>query len=334
MSENQWELVGKYHSGEASAEERQKVEALQAEDEAFRKYVEEAAIIWKQSGKVSEAANVDVDAAWNRVSALIDNDRQVTPERKPMGRTATMSTGFSRVAAALVAIAVFAGVTFFLFNNLSGSQVALESEAGTVREVTLPDGSLVSLNENSTLTYDKTFGEKNRTVTLKGEGFFEVERDESKPFIVRTDAFEVTVLGTSFDVSAYENNEAASVVVATGLVQVDAGKEQIQLTPGDMGRIVKAEKMLSKTRADIVETMSWRVKSFTFNNDKLGEVVENLSKTYHMNVRLSQNELKNCRLSATFNNRTLKEVLQIISSTLNVEVEKTSDGYLLTGEGC
>ncbi|MGB3181075.1 MAG: FecR domain-containing protein [Cyclobacteriaceae bacterium] len=346
MSENQWDLVGKYLSGEASAKEIAEVEALMVSDEPFRRHVEESRWLWEHSDKVREAEEVDVDAAWRRVSARIDTGvdthapvRPVvseTRDSRPRGRTATLPAGTTSLAAAVAALVMLSAVAFFFLNRNAEDIIAQQTGPSEVIELELPDGTIVTLNENSRLSYAPDFGTDERTVTLSGEGFFDVMRDEHKPFIVHTEALEVTVLGTSFDVQAYDSESESSVVVATGRVRVEAGNEEVQLVPGDMGTVSKSNNSLTKgkTDGDVRNVSAWRMKSFTFQNEELTDVVENLSDSYHMDVSISEESLKNCRLSATFNNRTLKEVLQIISSTLNVNVEKTPRGYKLSGQGC
>ncbi|MFA0963589.1 FecR family protein [Roseivirga sp. BDSF3-8] len=332
MSENQWELVGRYLSGEASEEEIKQVESLMESDESFRSYVQDSRWVWKNSEKVSEAGQIDVDAAWQRVSSRL-SDADLASSVAPKGRMASMPVRLSRVAAAVIALVMISAIAYFMFNRYPTGMVAYNTAASEIIEVELPDGTLVTLNEGSSLFYDRSFGDKTRSVTLEGEGFFDVVRNEQLPFIVNTESLDVRVLGTSFDVYAYDDR-AASVVVATGRVEVEAGDERLELEPGDMGKLAEKDGSLTKSRTDIDELIAWRIKSFTFQDEKLSAVVEKLSETYHMDVNLSEEALKNCRLSATFNKRTLKEVLQIISSTLNVTVEKTPKGYLLSGEGC
>lgn len=334
MSENQWALVGKYVSGQATEEEKEEVKSLMDSDPSIRQHVEESEWIWNSTGKVQDAEAVDTNAAWNKVASMTGLDHSTSRTAVPKGKTASMSSAWwPRVAAVLVAGALLAAIGYFAIGNM-GPDYELATSENEVREISLPDGSVVTLNTGSTLSYSKDFDQEIREVHLQGQGFFDVAGNPQKPFVVITENAEVSVLGTSFDVNAYESADETSVVVATGKVRVQSGTENVELLPGDIGMVNNASRSLKKEKADIAARMSWRLKSFTFQGESLGSVVEKLSEAYHMDVRLSGESLKNCQLSATFSNKSLSDILQIISSTLTLKVENTKQGYLLSGEGC
>lgn len=158
---------------------------------------------------------------------------------------------------------------------------------GTFFHLVLSDGTKVWLNADSRIKYPVAFGEDKRQVELQGEGYFEVAKEEGRPFIVSTDRMDVRVLGTTFDVNTYEDQGKVFVVLKEGLVEVLAeGNESRIITPGqmaslnvfDLGAGIQVEK------CDVEAYTAWKQGSYSFRNMPLTEMLKQVSRYYDVTI--------------------------------------------------
>jgi len=158
---------------------------------------------------------------------------------------------------------------------------------GTFYHLVLSDGTKVWLNADSKIKYPVVFGQDKREVSLRGEGYFEVAKDSTRPFIVSTDKMDVKVLGTTFDVNTYEDEGKSFVVLVEGLVEVSAGKGESRIiTPGYMAEVnmhdVQAKIQISKCDAE--HYIAWKSGNFSFRNASLTEILKRVSRYYDVTV--------------------------------------------------
>ena len=198
----------------------------------------------------------------------------------------------------------------------------------------LADGSTISLHNNSNLeilNFDKDI----REVRVTGKAYFDVERDENRPFIIHTENAIVKVLGTSFVVDSYDDK--TEVFVESGLVELVKGAEEdvsVKLSKGEFGLINNHNKGILKGENDNANYLSWRTKELTFNNSSMSEVVKTLEDVYGIQVEIENENFKECTLTAKINNKKAKDALEIISRTFNVKFELSKKKAVLKGKGC
>jgi ferric-dicitrate binding protein FerR (iron transport regulator) len=201
--------------------------------------------------------------------------------------------------------------------------------------VALPDGTFVSLNSDTKISYPKKFSGKTREVSIEGEAFFEVKPDKNKPFIIHAGKAQIRVLGTSFSVSAYPATKQVEVIVQTGKVQVvnkTSEKQQTDeliLTPGDKGTLVYASNTMQKTTNQDPNFIAWKTRNLTFKATSLHEVIENLEKVYKVNISLADPKLNELLLTAQFNDYSLDFILKVIENTFPIEVQEIDGQYVL-----
>lgn len=241
------ELLFKYFSNEASAEEVAQIEQWLDEDPA------------RQS---------EFDSAHYLFNAMILHSDELSKMTTPGALEKTSRKSKVRrlvyryaAAAAAVVIAGLSGVFVereINYNKMTAQTNVLEVPAGQRMSVTLSDGTQVQLNGNSRIEYPVIFSRKQRNVKLSGEAFFEVKHDERHPFIVETFASKVEVLGTRFNVYADEASEYFSAALVDGKVKVttnDETAEQVVLAPDEMVRFVNNH--LVVTKVDAENLISW-----------------------------------------------------------------------------
>ncbi|MFA4871265.1 MAG: FecR family protein [Pedobacter sp.] len=160
----------------------------------------------------------------------------------------------------------------------------IETPNGGQYQVLLPDGTKVWLNAASMLTYPVNFGKNERRVELSGEGYFEVAKNKLKPFRIKTDRQEVTVLGTHFNVNNYKDETKASTTLLTGSVSILNLKssERAILKPDEQG--ILNEKSLSVQQVNAEDAIAWKNGEFLFNDEPLESIMRQISRWYDIDV--------------------------------------------------
>ncbi|AZS30649.1 FecR family protein [Butyricimonas faecalis] len=192
---------------------------------------------------------------------------------------------------------------------------------GTFYHLVLSDGTKVWLNADSKIKYPVSFGQDKREVSLRGEGYFEVAKDSSRPFIVSTDKMDVKVLGTTFDVNTYEDEGKSFVVLVEGLVEVSAGKGESRIiTPGYMAEVnmhdVQAKIHVSK--CDTEHYIAWKSGNFSFRNASLTEILKRVSRYYDVTVIREQVFEEEYYTGDVSSDVSLESLLAVIESSTSV----------------
>lgn len=174
------------------------------------------------------------------------------------------------------------------YNATNKSKQVLYNKISTPRggqfQITLPDGTQVWLNAQSSLRFPTAFDGDNRTVELTGEAYFEVQKDAAQPFIVKVGEMQIDVLGTSFDVMAYPDEKNIQTTLVEGAVKVIAGEQVFQLAPGQQTQLQKNGKLDVISIADIESITAWKNGYFKFNHSDLQSVMRQLSRWYEIDV--------------------------------------------------
>ena len=242
----------------------------------------------------------------------------------PVGLTPAKITRFPfwmRSAAAAIFLVMGAGALFNVLNRkaivppIAFTEVA--AHTGEIKIITLTDGTKVTLNNESRLKYPSIFAGKTREVSLVGQAFFNVAHNAEKPFKVHTAELNVQVLGTSFDVKAYPDEEGASVSVATGKVGVMAAKEKdtntYMLLPGEALTYTLATGKFKRKAIDLANTSAWKQGLLVFDNEKLENITLRLQKAYKVKFVFKSKTLLKKELSLKIKNENLNLVMKALS---------------------
>ncbi len=230
---------------------------------------------------------------------------------------------FYWVAAASVLIVI--GIVVWRGDNDGGYKTSDHEKLN----IGLTDGSSVTLNYKSTLKLVDDFGKESRRVSLQGEAFFNVQKDESKPFVIAIGEYEVIVVGTSFNVNY--KGRAAEVTVCSGVVRLQAGSEFLKLRAGEKG-IISSMGALSVVTWD-ANDFAWYSGTLVLKDKSLQEVAAMLSKLFNKTVAVAPS-VASCTLSAKIEYETMDDILVIIKETLGVEWKRDSDKIYIYGKGC
>lgn len=313
------DLIIRHLTGEASAEEENLLQQWRTQlPDNERHYLDVKKVFVLSTNHLTQNAihqlNINVEQEWSKFVNTIEKKetpiRVLTPENP--------SRPWLRIAAALLLLTVSGFViNYFIFRN---TDVQFQT-ADTTLSVALPDGSKVVLNKNSALSYATSFGEKKRTVILKGEAFFEVEKDPQKPFVIQISNTEVEVLGTSFNVQGYEDRKEIEVTVQTGVVKfsVPEANKEIKLEAGQKGIYSKAGKDLNSGANEDINFLAWNTRKLIFVEDDLRAVIETLNKIYQVNIVLPDSISASCVVTVTFDHQSLESILNVLKTTLSLE---------------
>lgn len=212
--------------------------------------------------------------------------------------------------------------------------VAIERSTprGNKKIITLPDGSTVVLNADSKLTYGSDFA-TNRTITLEGEGFFDVVRDEEHPFKVITDNIATTALGTSFNIKAYDENPGIQVTLATGKVRVENSLDHdlLEIKPGEAVYYSEDKNTFEKKNVDLSDFLSWKEGILQFEKTPLNLVIEDLERWYGVEIKVvGDKKLPEYKCSGTFKpHEYLSNVLKVLSYSVDFEYKINGNEVIL-----
>ncbi|WP_186758041.1 FecR family protein [Echinicola salinicaeni] len=196
-----------------------------------------------------------------------------------------------------------------------------EAPKGIKKTVLLPDGSKVVLNSGSSISYPETFGDT-RQIDLKGQAFFDVERDTARPFIVKSGELETRVLGTSFDIKAYEEQNMLHVAVVTGKVKVTTGNGiESHITPEEAVFYNRKTNALSKDFYDYELLVGWKEKILKFQDAKYEEVFEQLSNWYDVTFIIEKDVKLEGDYTGRFEDQSLKNVLMGMEYSAGIKFE-------------
>lgn len=335
------DLLARYVSGETTPDETRQVKAWLDHSADHEEELVRFQKIWETAEVVKPTAEVNVDAAWKKVSKqlTVQKPLSVPPftvhknntDTQPL-RAVKKSSNFVfwRAAASILMVLGLGWLGYRLFerNNDPAIATVLETQQKTTEQL-LPDGTKVFLNHNTTLSYAEDFGRDTRTVTLKGEAYFDVKRDENHPFVIQANGTEVRVLGTSFNVRAYDKK--VNVAVTSGKVQFSTPKVKTLLVK-DETATAQADTIIKLPAVDL-NAMAYRTRVFVFDRTNLGDVVASLREGYQTDIQLT-GRLKNCQLTARFERESLDATLSVIAETLNLQVTRKGKTILLDGQGC
>lgn len=218
--------------------------------------------------------------------------------------------------------------------NLSLNKVVVPY--GQRHTVRLNDGTIVQLNSGSKLVFPVTFSGKKREVYLKGEGFFEVRKNDKSPFIVKTAYIDVKALGTIFNVSAYEDEKRAVAVLVEGKVKVSQkdkilANEEFTLKPGEACFYSVSTQESVVKDVDVTDYTSWTEGLFQFKDLALVDVVRRVRKYYNTPIQIEGEQFAKTLISGKLVlSDNIDEVMRYLSRTMEGRYSKAEDGsYIL-----
>jgi ferric-dicitrate binding protein FerR (iron transport regulator) len=311
-------LIEKYYNGETSLEEEQ----------ALDRYYNEEGISSVVDGDRTQFIYFNFkrkEEPGSTFSSKLESFTFLETKRVPINLAL-----FFRIAAVLI---LGIGIGWFLFRSqYNTSERRITTTSREQKNITLPDGSLVWLNGMTELEYDDAFDHEKREVYLKGEAYFEVVRNSSKPFIVSTQKVKTEVLGTSFSLRSYPQEEAIELNVITGKV-IFGKTKKIEVSNGTQVYFNAFKDNIEKLKAN-PNAISWKTKELIFEDALMSNVVQDLERYYNTRLEIETPGFLNCHFKGSFKNPQLEDILKVIAYSLNVKYSLRNGTYFLQGQNC
>lgn len=332
-------LIAKYLAGESNNREKKKVEQWLQVDPKNHELMKEFKRIWEASGKGNEQFQNHFDPTedWEQLRHRIlrenGNHEAVHSSDfhlyKSYSRTnKSYSAQILRVAV-IILVASLLGVLSYehLYQQLEVAEPTLREismDKGQRGNITLSDGTQVTLNAESKIILPKVFESEKREVTLEGEAFFNVSHNSARPFIIYTEAAVVEVLGTSLDIRSYPEDSSVQVVVKEGQVSLRSKRECADgntiLNAGEMGQLFISNSQIEKKKVEDYDLfLGWRNGFLKFKDAPMGKVAEELERKYDIEIRFDDPKLKDLRLTAELKSRTIPHNMDVITTSLGME---------------
>ena len=312
------EIAG-YIRQELSEQERHKVDMWINSSAENRKLFEQLLNEWENIyDSPEQSVRADKDKIWSGISSHIRTSLPVKSyTRKMLIKVAGI--------AAMVAIIVGVAATVFVKSTidsafLSQSVTIIETMQGQKMQMTLPDGTKVWLNSGSKLTYAGDFNRSERIVNLEGEAFFNVTKNQTKKFKVRTSDVDIVVKGTSFDVSAYNDDREISVSLLEGKVVITdkTGKYMTDLNPDELVIISRQNLKYTLFKDDANTYRSWTQDQLIFYNEDIYEVTKKLERWYGINIKLVNPDEKQ-KYTFSVKTESLRELLELFNKLTPID---------------
>ena len=331
------ELLEKYYQGRCSTDEEELVmKWLKAANKA-----ELELIVKERWGQIEGLDNLrqeyNFDAFWKKNK---DKIKKIDDEIRIAERRRRIRT---KRAAAFILLAII--LTLLLAARLWNMTTLAIAHHGETKSIVLPDNSTVILNGGSEIEYAWWWNAKDtREVSLKGEAYFSVTKDQTKPFIVNSNDLMTKVLGTEFNIKAYPEDENVEVTLASGKIQVFLNKKNdakfptqnpsVILTPNQQAIYHIAKDYFDKKEVTVENYVAWKKRILVFDKESIREVARAIERFYNVKVILENPQIGDCVMTGKFQNARLSRVLRSIQLAMGIDFEITDRLVVLRGEKC
>jgi transmembrane sensor len=326
-----YHIASDYFNGRISENDLNDLKLWVAQSPENKLLLNELEQVWKITGKLSFDINPDVEEEWNRFV----KDRNNTTDIIDFKIVHHFKFGrLLKVAAVFIPALLVLSLGFFYLKNKNKTSELTIITANEKKECLLPDGSKVWINQHSNLIYPVEFSKNERVIKLDGEAFFEVVKGKS-PFKIVTAKTQVVVVGTAFNVRAYQHEKITEVVVTRGTVifKDKGSNNKAVLESGDKGTYDETTKEIRQGKATDFNASGWKDELLSFQDTPLSEIENILTRYFNVSVQITP-LMKPCKFTGEFRRPELEEVLKVISISLGATYNFTNDSVFLQGKGC
>jgi ferric-dicitrate binding protein FerR (iron transport regulator) len=320
------DLLDRYVKQETSPEENQRIEQWLSESGN-----EPSA--WEQLDRTAQ--NQWLSNVFSDIQATIRKDDVKTVVLRPRHQL------WYKIAGAAAALLITFGLYFLWSSSDRGTAaadfVSISAAKNQKQQIVLPDGSKVWLNSGAELKYPKAFEGKKRVVYLSGEGYFDIQHDDSKPFLIHTRNVLTTVLGTAFNIKEDPKQHTIEVTVTRGKVSVaQEGKTLGILTPNRQLSLNLATGNPTEKIVNAKAVIAWQDADLVFDDITLADAALQLEKHFQVKIKFSNERLKGCRFSGTAQKgEQLEKILNAMTAFNNASFQTQPDGtIIISGHGC
>lgn len=350
------ELLTKNFINELSSEEAIEFRSLMANNPVYAKQYELFSAYWSQK----DLDHSRDQAMFKKISSKISKHDTVfssTKSAEPIGLLVSQYSIYWKAAATVAAVLLLVSAFFFYINKpeQAGDQsnwVVKTTSRGIKKKLVLPDGTHITMNSGSKLSYPVSFKGGMREVQLSGEAFFDVAEDHKHPFIIHTGKMNIKVLGTAFNVKSYPEDEASETTLLRGSIEVtltDRPADRIILKPTEKlvvnyakpgRRLDERFSLPDSTNAlteityfqtmdtTIMET-SWLQDKLIFADQDFNSLARQMERKYNVDIDFKREELKHLRFSGMFQQESLEDALRALQLLEKFQYQRSANRITL-----
>ncbi len=328
-------LIYKRLKGEANQAEQALLDDWLSLSEDNKKLFRQIEREWQLSANYTPVIDIDEEKDFKTLLLRIQkekekqkHDARIIPS-KPLKRWLTWAVAAS--------ITLVCGL--WLLNNYiaPNDMLLVQTGAGEKKELVLPDGSHVWLNEHSNFSYPELFDGTARTVRLEGEGYFEVTNKKKVPFTIETKEANISVLGTAFNLRAYTGEMKVTVVVDEGKVKLDpkTSHQSLVISKNEKGIFDVNNQLIQVVKADNSNDSFWKTGTLVYKNTPLVKVAADLEKYFNVLIDITDEKMLACPVTGRFPNATIQNILRDISVSFKMTVKQINNrSYQLDNGVC
>ncbi len=323
MDHDTTKLILAYLEKRLTPEEQQLFEQRMETSHAFRQEVADMRSVYEMSLSLSISKSDHVQKRWNALSSKMNASKKT--DKKISMKIWT----FVRTAAAVLFLPLLLSTLYFYNRSAelyeqNVQDITLTSPSGVVTHITLPDGSKVWLNSQTTLTYPQRFVVGRREVHLSGEAFFEVSADKENRFdVMLSNGLRISAYGTEFNVNAYPGDDYSLATLTKGNIEIGGSgfTETKVINPGEQLSYKKSTKTLDISKTNLMVANAWKDGQIIFRRTPMNDVVKILSRHFHVDIKLDDDALQAYVYSATFKTETLTDILDLLKKTSPIDYQ-------------
>lgn len=310
------ELLNKYIAGDATPEEKEEVARwLDADKKNMKEFL-----------ALRKLYDISI---WQQEQTPVAKDNLSLGNK----RWTLRSASFELAKVAAIFILAFTIVYSFLINedNDSAKMQTIFVPPGQRAELTLTDGTKVWLNAKTTFTFPDKFTANNRRVTLDGKGYFDVTKNPEKPFIVNTERYDIKVMGTEFNVTAYSGSSVFETSLLKGAVEVFSPAKDTKVSLEPHMRTYEENGILKKDTIEHENYFLWKEGLICFYDEPVDKMIKKLQLYYDVKIDVQNKTLLNNRYSGKFRTKdSVEHVLKVLQLNNKFSYEKDNDRNLIT----
>ncbi|WP_297904875.1 FecR domain-containing protein [uncultured Parabacteroides sp.] len=334
------ELIIRYLQDEIQEDELRVLDAWIHESDTNKSHFFELKNLFDSRKEAVFLNRYSAERSWERMVGKLETASGIPARSKFLDRSFWFS--FLRYAAIIVvAIGVGMGMNQWINNRLHSrgtdyNEIVVE-KGGRANTLLLSDGSKVILNASTRFKYPTSFNGDERVVHLEGEAYFEIAKDHSKPFVVKLKNQQITVLGTSFNIQAFNNERFSVTTLLSGSILLESFDAQgrkmsrMKLRPNQQARSDNRTGSIFLSETDASISNAWVGGKYRFKDETLASIAKRLENYYGVNIHLAHDSLRNIRYTGTFSlDQGIQEVLDIINSEEQFTFTKDGKNILIS----
>lgn len=271
----------------------------------------------------------------NEVQPGLINHIKDKPSQNFFSRNLSKKNTYFKLAATILLLAISMAALWTVYlQQLNNEPIAVNppqiekstfieksTPRGTMNTFTLDDGSIAHLNADSKIVYPENFALNDREVNLSGQAYFDVKPDETRPFMINANDLLVEVVGTSFDIKAYENESKTSITVESGKVKIHSDKVDgapVELVKNQQLIYDKIDSSFTISEVDSSDEMAWRYGILRFHKTPVAEVEGMLERWYNVEIHVEDTAIYQQKITGVHKNESLISVLKTLHYALNI----------------